>query len=60
MNSVVVSATDVRKSWSKIVQDVKENHQPVFVCTNNMPEAVILSFEDFQNMQQIVEATRRE
>lgn len=36
------------------------NHKPVFVCTNNTPEAVILSFEEFQNMQEIIEATWRE
>lgn len=60
INGATVSATDVRKSWSKIVQSVKENHKPVFVCTNNKPEAVVLSFEEFQNMQEIVEAARRE
>lgn len=60
INGATVSATDVRKSWSKIVQSVKDNHKPVFVCTNNTPEAVVLSFEEFQNMQEIVEAARRE
>ena len=60
INGATVSATDVRKSWSKIVQGVKENHKPVFVCTNNTPEAVVLSFEEFQNMQEIVENARRE
>ena len=34
--------------------------EPVFVCRNNTPEAVVLSFEEFQNMQEIVEAARRE
>jgi len=60
INGATVSATDVRKSWSKIVQGVKDNHKPVFVCTNNTPEAVVLSVEDFQNMQEIVETFRRE
>ena len=60
IDGATVSATDVRKSWSKIVQVVKDSHKPVFVCTNNTPEAVILSFEEFQNMQEIVEAARRE
>ncbi len=60
INGSTVSATDVRTSWSKIVQAVKESHKPVFVCTNNTPEAVVLSFEEFQNMQEIVEAARRE
>ena len=60
IDGATVSATDVRKSWSKIVQAVKDSNKPVFVCTNNTPEAVVLSFEEFQNMQEIVEAARRE
>nr|WP_228146745.1 hypothetical protein [Acinetobacter soli] len=39
---------------------VKDSHKPIFVCTNNTPEAVVLSFEEFQNMQEIVEFARRE
>ena len=60
INGAMVSATDVRKHWSRIVQSVKNNHKPVFVCTNNTPEAVVLSFEEFQNMQAIVDAAHRE
>lgn len=60
IDGATVSTTDVRKSSSKIVQVVKDSHKPVFVCTNNTPEAVVLSFEEFQNMQEIVEAARRE
>ena len=60
IHGATVSATDVRKSWSKIVQCVKDSHKPVFVYTKNAPEAVVLSFEEFQNMQEIVEAVRRE
>ena len=60
IDGATVSTTDVRKSWSKIVQVVKDSNKPVFVCTNNTPEAVVLSFEEFKNMQEIVEAARRE
>ena len=60
INGAIVSASDVRKSWSKIVQSIKDHHQPIYVCTNNTPEAVVLSFEEFQHMQQIVETARRE
>ena len=60
IDGATVSETDVRKSWSKIVQVVKDSNKPVFVCTNNTPKAVVLSFEEFQNMQEIVEAARRE
>ena len=41
INGAMVSATDVRKHWSRIVQSVKNNHKPVFVYTNNTPEAVV-------------------
>ena len=32
----------------------------MFVCTNNTPEVTILNFEEFKNMQEIIEAARRE
>jgi PHD/YefM family antitoxin component YafN of YafNO toxin-antitoxin module len=60
INGTTVSATDVRKHWSKIVQSIKANHRPVFVCTNKTSEAVVISFKEFQNMQKIVEAAHRE
>lgn len=60
INGTTASATDVRKSWTKIVQGVKETHKPVFVFTNNVPEAVVLSYEDFQTMQAELEMARRE
>mgnify|MGYP000246327230 CR=1 FL=1 len=52
--------SDIQKSWCKIIQCVKNSHKHIFVCTNNTPEAVVLSFEEFQTMQEIVEAARRE
>ena len=60
INGTTVSATDVRKHWSKIVRRVKANHRPVFVCTHNTPEAVVLSFKEFQNMQEIIETAQHE
>lgn len=46
--------------YSLRVSSLSYNHKPVFVCTNNKPEAVVVSFEEFQNMQKIVEAAHRE
>lgn len=60
INGTTASATDIRKSWTKIVQGVKETHKPVFVFTNNTPEAVVLSYQDFQAMQLELEMARRE
>ncbi|RSO54753.1 type II toxin-antitoxin system Phd/YefM family antitoxin [Acinetobacter lactucae] len=60
INGATVSATDVRKSWNKIVQGVKDSNKPVFVYNHNRPEAVVLSFAEFQTMQEIVETARRQ
>lgn len=60
INGATVSATSVRKNWKKIVEGVKASHKPVFVLTNNTPEAVVLSFEEFQNLERMAESARRE
>lgn len=60
ISGATVSATDVRKSWTKIVSGVKSSHRPVFVFTNNTPEVVVLSYQDFQAMQAELEQARRE
>jgi len=60
INGATVSATDVRKSWTKIVKGVKESKRPVFVFTNNVPEAVVLDFEEYQAIEKELEAARRE
>lgn len=60
VNGATVSATDVRKSWTKIVQGIKQSHKPAFVYTNNTPEVVVISFEDYQTMQAELETARRE
>ncbi|MDR0299704.1 MAG: type II toxin-antitoxin system Phd/YefM family antitoxin [Streptococcaceae bacterium] len=59
INGLTVSATDVRKSWTKILKSVQENRKPAFVFTNNTPEAVVLAFEDYQIMQTELEVARR-
>lgn len=60
INGATVTATDVRKSWTSIVNSVKASHQPAFVFTNNSPEAVVLSFDSYQAMIQELEQARRE
>lgn len=52
--------SDIHKSWRKITQCIKNSHKPIFVCTNNTPEVTFLNFEEFKNMQEIIEAARRE
>lgn len=60
INGAAVSATDVRKSWSKIVAGVKSSQQPVYVFTNNTPEAVVLSYDNYQAIQLELEQARRQ
>lgn len=60
INGATVTATDVRKAWSKIVAEVKETHKPAYVFTNNVPEAVVLSYESYQSMQAELEQARRD
>lgn len=59
IHGATVTATDVRKSWTKIVNSVKSTRQPAFVFTNNTPEAVVLSFETYQAIQTELEQARR-
>lgn len=60
INGATVTATDVRKAWSKIVAGVKETHKPAYVFTNNVPEAVVLSYDSYQSMQAELEQARRD
>lgn len=60
INGATVTATDVRKSWTRILQGVKASHQPAFVFTNNTPEAVVLSYDAYQAMAAELEQARRE
>lgn len=52
--------SDIHKYWRKINQFIKNSHNRNFVCTNNTPEVTVLNFEEFKNMQEIIEAARRE
>jgi len=60
IKGATVTATDVRKSWTRILQGVKASHQPAFVFTNNTPEAVVLSYDTYQAMAAELEEARRE
>lgn len=60
ISGATVTATDVRKSWTRVLQGVKESHQPAFVFTNNTPEAVVLSYEAYKGMAEELEKLRRE
>ena len=52
--------SDIHKSWRKIIPCIKNSHKSIFVCTNNTSEVTVLNFEELKNMQEIIEAARRE
>jgi len=60
IHGATVTATDIRKSWTRVLQGVKTSHQPAFVFTNNTPEAVVLSYDTYQAMAAELEEARRE
>lgn len=60
INGATVTATDVRKSWKQIVEGVKESKKPVYVYTNNKPEAVVLDVEEYRALEQQAKKAMRE
>lgn len=60
IEGMVISAADVQKHWNKIIQNLKDSPEPIFVCTDNMPDAVILSYLEFKKMQAVIELAHRE
>lgn len=60
IEGATVTATDIRKSWSRVLESVKASRLPAFVFTNNTPEAVVLSYETYQAMAEELEQARRE
>lgn len=48
----VKSISDSKKNFSKIVKEVNETKEPVFVFNHNKPEAVICSYEEYNKLVQ--------
>ncbi|KQD11371.1 hypothetical protein APD05_11825 [Acinetobacter nosocomialis] len=49
---IVVNTTEICRSWTKIVQYIKETHEPVLVLKRKRPEVVVMSYEDFLILQE--------
>lgn len=60
INGATVSATSVRKSWTQIVKNIIRTKTPTYVLSNNVPEVVIVGYEDYQEMQRKLEEINRE
>lgn len=55
IDGAIIASNKVPKYWNKIIQSINTNHKPVYVYKNNKPQVVVLSIEEFINMQKIVE-----
>lgn len=47
----VVSATDIRKHWKSIVNQVVTEKTPAYVLSYNAPMVVILDYKEYELMQ---------
>lgn len=52
LNVRTESITKVRANFNKVIKEVKETHEPIYILSNNEPSAVIL---DVQSYKEIIE-----
>ncbi|MEI8055006.1 MAG: type II toxin-antitoxin system prevent-host-death family antitoxin [bacterium] len=47
-----VTYTEARKNFSKTMQDVCQNHQPVIITTQKQSPVVMMSLEDYNSIKE--------
>lgn len=52
LNTNIVPARSLQKSYKSIIEDVKTKNQAVILTTNNKPQAAIVSLKDLEKLQQ--------
>ena len=52
LNTSIIPARNLQKSYKSIIEDVKAKKQAVILTTNNKPQAAIVSLEDLERIQQ--------
>lgn len=52
LNTTIVPARNLQKSYRSIIEDVKTKKRAVVLTTNNNPQAAIVSLEDLEKLQQ--------
>lgn len=52
INTNIIPARNLQKSYKSIIQEVKTKKQAVVLTTNNRPQAAIVSLEDLERIQQ--------
>ncbi len=50
----VISATNARKTLYKLIADVNESPEPITIVNNNGKNAVLISEEDWQAIQETI------
>lgn len=53
LNTNLVPARNLQKSYKSIIEDVKTKKHAVILTTNNKPQAAIVNLEDLEKIQQI-------
>lgn len=46
--SQIISISDLRTHWSKVLESLKDSHK--YIVVNNKPKAVLLSCEEYETL----------
>lgn len=53
LNTNIIPARSLQKSYKSIIEKVKTKKQAVVLTTNNKPQAALVSLEDLEKLQQV-------
>lgn len=51
LNTTIVPARELQKSYKSIIEGVKTNKRTVVLTTNNKPQAALVSLEDLEELK---------
>lgn len=51
LNTNIIPARNLQKSYKSIIEGVKTKKKPVVLTTNNQPQVAIVSLEDLEKVQ---------
>lgn len=51
LNTNIMPARDLQKSYKSIIEGVKAKKRPVILTTNNKPQAALVSLEDLEELK---------
>jgi prevent-host-death family protein len=53
MNSFAVSSRDIQRQYADIIQRVRQTKQPAILMSKKEAQAVIVSLEDYEQLQEL-------